>query len=632
MSGIVGIYFLDGRPVDQGDLDRLVAILAHQGPDGAGRWHQGPVGLGHRMLWTTPESLQETLPLINKSGELVITADARIDNREELLSLLDFRSLPGEISDSRLILAAYEKWGKSCVRKLIGDFAFAIWDRRRQSLFCARDHIGVRLFYYHSSPRAFVFASEIKAILSLPEVPRRLNELQVPEYLGGSFDNKVSTFYREILRLPPGHCLMVSPGKKPSLESYWELDPLGELRLGSDEKYAEGFREVFTEAVRCRLRSAFPVGAELSGGMDSSAVVCVARELLNSSGKSILNTFSWIFDQVPKSDERFYIQAVVNQGGLEPHFIRPEFISPLAGIEEIFRYADEPLAIPNLYMSTEALYPAVQQRGVRVLLDGLEGDVVVSHGYEYLPELLQLGQWRELYREGTCLARRQMLPLWRVFWSRVFKPAIPQPLLRLISKIMGRLRRGGETLLNPDFARRLALQERGRAVARRAPQEARRSRGQHWLLLTGGLEAYVLEAAARTAAPFGIEPRHPFYDKRVVEFCLALPAEQKLHRGWNRMILRRALGHLYPPEVCWRANKGDLSANFLKAFLTLARRRLDEVILLDPAAIRPYVNLDFLRQNYQKLLQGGTGDHSLNVWLTVTLALWLRQWGSDAGS
>lgn len=634
MSGIVGIYFLDGRPVERTDLEPMVESLAHRGPDDTGIWRRGSVGLGHRMLWTTPESLHEKLPRISDSGELVISADARIDNREELLTRLDLRRPPAEISDSDLILAAYEKWGRTCPKKLIGDFAFAIWDRPRQSLFCARDHMGVRLFYYHSSPRAFVFASEIKAILCLAEVPRRLNELQVGAYLEGEIPNKVSTFYQQILRLPPGHSLTVSPGKQPSLESYWELDPLRELHLGSDEAYAESFREVFTEAVRCRLRSAFPVGAELSGGMDSSAVVCVARKLLGSSADGKLNTFSFVFDQVPESDERGFIQAVVNQGGLEPHYIRPEFLSPLDSIEENFHYADEPVTSANLYLFTQALFPAVRQRGVRVLLDGLEGDVVVSHGFEYLPELFKHGTWGELYREIISLGQRQERPPWRVFWSRVLEPVLPEPVSDLIRKILGRPRRGDEQdYLNPDFARRPGLQEQNRAVAPRAPKGVRPSRWQHWLAISGSIEPYILEAKARAIAPFGIEPRHPFYDRRVVEFCLALPPEQKLNRGWNRMILRRALGHLYPREVCWRATKGNFTPNFEKAFLTIGRRRLEEVILEDPGTIRPYVNLDNLRRNYRELLSGrGDSDCLSMVWLAVSLALWLRQWTLDGGN
>ncbi len=169
MSGIVGIYYINGRPVEGETLGRMVDILAHRGPDGADIWCEGNIGLGHRMLWTTPESLMEKQPLVDRTGNLVLTADARIDNRGELISALRLNDSPVEkITDSALILAAYAEWGNQCPEKLIGDFAFAIWDKRKQVLFCARDHMGVKPFYYYYEPgKFFAFASEIKGLLCL---------------------------------------------------------------------------------------------------------------------------------------------------------------------------------------------------------------------------------------------------------------------------------------------------------------------------------------------------------------------------------------------------------------------------------------------------------------------------------
>ena len=143
MSAIFGIYYLEGRPVDRTDLERMLESLAHRGSDGADLWSEGPVGLGHRMLWTTPESVHEKLPLLNHTGDVVLTADARIDNRDELLAVLGLTACPpAQVADSQLILAAYEKWGEHCPEKLLGDFAFALWDGRKQILFCARDTSG----------------------------------------------------------------------------------------------------------------------------------------------------------------------------------------------------------------------------------------------------------------------------------------------------------------------------------------------------------------------------------------------------------------------------------------------------------------------------------------------------------
>ena len=287
MSGITGIYHPGGAPVDGGDLERMVDVIVHRGPDGYGVWNEGPIGLGHRMLWTTPESRQEKLPLVKESGDLAITADARIDNRDEVLSQVGLSGFPRDgINDSALILGAYQKWGERCVEHLLGDFAFAIWDKRRQVLFCARDHFGVKPFIYYSCGSLFAFASEIKALLCLPYVPRQLDEMSVGEYLTSTFDDTARTFYKDIHRLPPAHSVTVSK-EGTRLREYWSLDPSREIRLAGDQEYAEAFRERFTEAVRCRLRSAFPVGSLLSGGLDSSAVTCVARDLLTERGEPV---------------------------------------------------------------------------------------------------------------------------------------------------------------------------------------------------------------------------------------------------------------------------------------------------------------------------------------------------------
>ena len=225
MSGIIGIYCLDGRPIDPMVLERMGESIAHRGQDGAGMWNSGPVGLGHRMRWTTPESLHEQLPLVNKTGNLILTADARIDNRDELIAALDLTGHPGrEMSDSALILSAYEQWGECCPEKLLGDFAFAIWDGRKRRLFLARDHFGVKPFYYYRSDRLFVFASEIKALFNIPEVPRQLNEARVSHYLTPMMEDKTVTFYREIFRLPAHHTMTVSrEGAK--VRPYWALGP-----------------------------------------------------------------------------------------------------------------------------------------------------------------------------------------------------------------------------------------------------------------------------------------------------------------------------------------------------------------------------------------------------------------------
>jgi asparagine synthase (glutamine-hydrolysing) len=639
MSAILGIYYLNHQPVDPTDLGRMADILAHRGLDNSGIWSEGSVGFGHRMLWTTPESLLEKLPLVNSRGDLAITADARLDNRDELIAALGFCHHPQEkITDSQLVLAAYEKWGESCLEHFLGDFAFAIWDQRQQKLFCARDHMGVKPFYYYCSNSVVVFATEVKAILCLPEIPRRLNEIRVADHLIGSLEDKSSTFYQDILRLPAGHSFTISP-KGNKLQSYWSVNLKHELHLGSSEEYVEAFRDIFTEAVRCRLRSAFPVGTMLSGGLDSSSIACVARNLLIEAGNQPLSTFSAIFPSLaavdPRIDERPYMEAVVNMGGVDAYYVHADQISPLVARNQVSWHLDGACLAPNLYMDW-AIFQAAHQQGVRILFSGVDGDTTVSYGHEYLSVLAQTGRWQKLIAEARGLSREfydSAVSPRRLIWEYGFKPIIPQSILQLSDKLRGR----GQSLwpdsrlIHPDFAKRIGLVEHTQELMANGINLARTAKQEHWYALTSGLMQYSLQTLGELAGAFSLELHYPFCDRRLVEFCLALPPEQKLHQGWTRSILRRAMNGILPPEVQWRKGKGNLSANFKQRLKEDEQETLKAVILNNSPLIEDYVNIPALRAAYQRYTSQPLHREAdaFNIFMAVTLALWLKQTNLD---
>lgn len=623
MSAIAGLYRTNGELVDRHDIERMVSALAHRGPDGTGVWTGGPAGLGQAALWTTPESRCERLPLANGTGDIVITANARLDNRRELIATLAITGRSGvDIGDGELILRAYERWGDDCAPRLIGDFAFAIWDNRSQTLFCARDHVGVKPFYYHQAPAAFLFASEIKALLTSPMVPYRLNRLRVADHLVGLFDDRASTFYRDIYRLPAGHTLTASRAAT-RIRSYWSLDPTREILLGSDEAYTDLFRECFTEAVRCRLRSSHPVGSLLSGGLDTSSIVGMARQIRGSAADGNLDTFTAIFPGLPaadlrKIDERVFVDAVVAQGGLEPHYVRGDLLSPLTDVERVLWHLDEAYPAPNLYLHW-ALYGAARDRGVRALLDGIDGDTTISHGLEYLADLTRAGKLPTLANELRALSRRYHVGLRRLLWEYGVQPLLPA----FVHYGRRLLRRRGvppwmaETAIKPEFARSVGVVDRVEASERRQWQPARSAREAHWRGLNSGLIPYALEMADKAAAAFGVEPRYPFFDRRLMELCLALPPDQKLREGWPRMVMRRAMSGVLPEEVRWRSSKANLAPNFRRRLLEQDRDLLRGVIVEHPDIIEDYVDVAALRRAYQD------GD-AIRVYRPVVLALWLQ--------
>lgn len=645
MSAILGICRLDGRLVLPSELRQMTRSLDHRGPDGSEVWSQGSVGLGHQRMCTTPESLRESLPLATSNQGLVITADARLDNRQELMALLE---VPGgraaEIGDGELILEAYARWGEGCVEKLLGDFAFAIWDAGRRILFCARDHFGVKPFYYHlAADKAFLFASEMKALFSLPETPRRINKERIGDYLADVFSDSESTFYCDIKRLPPAHCFTVSP-RGVRARRYWALDPERETRLATNNEYAEAFRELFTEAVRCRLRTAGPMGSMLSGGLDSSSITCVARNLLADTSAP-LKTFSAFFDAVPECDERAFINLVLDRNGLDPHFIEGNQHAPFSNLRRIEWHADQPAYGPNCDM-VWSIYESAHAQGVRILLDGHDGDTTVSYGDRYLHELARNGRWISLTSELRALARHDGSSVWESLrnfaWHYRGKSFVNKhrPLRGARRLWRGLTRRANgdreastntsrwEHMLNAGLADEINMADRYRAWRQTISQTAATEREAHFRMLSHPMQALALELHDGFAAAFQVEKRYPFWDKRLVEFCLSLPSQQKLNQGWTRVVMRRAMEGILPPVIQWRNDKTNFVPSLAYGIRTFERDALDEVIVRNPGPIQEYVNVNELRHARNRFIDGCAENRSADlfaIWKTVSLALWLQQ-------
>lgn len=652
MSGIVGLYNLNHQRCQPQQLKAMTEAIAHRGPDGQTLWCDGPIGLGHCMLRTTPESLVEQQPLINGGTDwrtdwgrddrpvappVVLTADARIDNRDELLQQLHLDADSGRtMTDSQLILSAYQQWGTACVRHLVGDFAFALWDGPRQQLFCARDHLGVKPFYYHYAPDTLlVLASELKAILTVPGVPQQISEARLRDFLALNFEDQVATTYQKIHRIPPAHWMVVDRHGF-HVERYWQLDPDAELHLASDDAYAQRFRDLFIEAVRCRVRSAFPVGSHLSGGLDSSSVTVVARELL---AKDVpLHTFSCVFDDLQSCDERPYIEAVLAKGGLTSHILRGDRLGPLSDIDTILAHEDEALPGPNYYFPWH-LNMLAQQADIRILLDGHDGDTVVSHGLYRLTELARAQQWEALVLEAKAIAnttgssaeglvffhggstlqdlsrRLRWRSLLRAF--RAFHRHLGLSRKRLLWQV------GVRPLLRHWISR---FQSPSQPAPSSSPPSPQSVREHHWQALTSGVFTYVLEQSDRCAAAFGLEARHPFLDKRLVEFCLAIPSTQKMAQGWGRLVMRRAMTELLPECIQWRGDKANLTPNFSHGLLQVNRARLEQAMEHLPTA-QTYLSIDLVQDAYQKLMAGHdmTSSERMSLWQGIVLTLWLHR-------
>ena len=598
---------------------------------------------------------------------MVVVADARIDNREEIVDQLDLHWPPDEFPDADLILAAYRAWGTDTPRRLIGDFAFAIWDRERRTLFCARDTIGARPFVYYLSDGLCAFASEVKALLCLPDVPRVLDEVQVALFLDRFIDDPERTFHRGIHRLPAAHVLEVSP-KGVRLEPYWALDPTREIHYGSDDEYAEAFREIFLEAVRCRLPRGAPAGAALSGGLDSSSVVCAARRLTPPAQS--VHAFSAVFPGLPAeerqwNDESEFIDEVARIPGIVSHRVHADRIAPLADYDRVLWHHDGPPLAFNLYMRW-ALLAAAQKEGLRVFLDGTDGDSVVSKGYERFIDLANAGDWGGMVGEVLALTERNESPrswfprqlvypqLARLArsgrWARLWRASGElanglgrsrrKLLLRygigafLPATALDRYRRQGRSaesrppLIRPEFARRTRLKERKRELQPEVTGSPASARENHVLVLSLPRYQYAMELIDGTASAFGIKHRFPFFDRRLVEFCIAIPPDQKLRDGWTRWIQRRGMEGILPPVVQWRVHKSNLGYNFIRGMRMTEAPQLEATLFDNPSVLDDFVDMDVLRATHRRFLVSEPGldanDDAMALYQAAVLARWLR--------
>lgn len=565
MSAVLGIFNRDNQPVDSEVLEKMMKPMAYWGPDGRGTWNQGPVGLGHLMLHNTPESFHEKLPLKSRCGNYVLVSRARLDNREELLKTFDVPPAQHAVTpDSTLIMAAYQKWGEDCPHHLLGDWVFALWDARAQKLFIARDHHGLTGLYYFDGPRFFAFSSGLKGLLALPGIPRRLNEMRIAQILVAWAQHGAPTVYEGIYRLPPAHTVTIKD-ETVKVKRYWYLEDTPRLRLKSDEAYVEAFMEIYSEAVRCRLRSARPVGISLSGGLDSGSVAALAARELAKKGRP-LSAFSSapLYDvsgTLPEKmfDEPPYIKATAGYvGNIDLTFSRSEHITPLQGLEQGLELHDEPVhAASNQYWIL-SLWEAARDRGVGTMLTGAGGNNTISwHGIGYLAQLARDMHWKTLYREFPAWRELNPTPLVKAIKEQIIKPLTP-----LVIKQWRRRLRGGNqpwerySAINVDFARRINLtgemEKQGHDPTFSPFAHSRRLR---YMGIKPG-RSMVGCRLQQNGSGFALDIRDPTMDRRVIEFCIAIPDHQYVREGNDRFLIRRAMVGILPPSVLMNRQRG----------------------------------------------------------------------------
>lgn len=625
MSGIVGIYRADRRAVDPSLLARMSRALAHRGPDGEGRWVSGPIGLGHRLLYTTPESLNEKQPVTDERGECWLVWDGRVDNREELIAALRAEGrAPRDQTDPGLVLDSYRQWGTDCLARIIGEFAFALWDGRTSNLFCGRDRLGLKPFHYAWDGVMLFIGSEIKPLLEGLETTPEPDDEMVLAFLLREFreGDAGRSFFRGIHRLPPGHFLVVQDGRL-RVERYWAIDPTRETRYPRDDEYIEHFRCLFREAVRCRMRSDFPIGAFLSGGLDSSAIVCTAERLFNERDGVCppLEAFT-LFSDHPDSDERRYVQAVVEATGIKAHEVYASDTHPLDRFDELLWQVESPIVGTNR-QSGLASMEAVRAWGCRVLLSGDCGDQLLDE-IGYLADLLATIRPLRFIRETRAFAGWYGGDPWE--FAGLAIAALLPPKLKYWGKQIER--RAPPSWINSDLAGEVGLKERIRQPRHRVhfPSVCQ---ADTYLSVFSPYYLLKLEVDERATAGWGAEVRYPFLDSRLVEFILSIPSARRTHNGERKGILRAAMQGIVPEAIRLRRGKGDWTDPMDQSLIALCR--LNPLAPLENRSGRMgrYLNLRRAEELVARYL-GGARDLRWEVWFLITVDRWLEKfWGRN---
>ena len=627
MSGILGIFGLDGAPIPAGVAESMLLSMAYRGPDGLRRWQRDNIAMGQALLATTPDARIESQPWEHPQTGCVVVTDSRLDDRASLLRALGLTHRPAHsIGDAELIHETWRRWGISCAEKLHGEFAFAIWDPHRQRLFCCRDRLGVKPLYFFRSESLFAFSSEEETFLHLPDGRNKPNERRIaclffPEYMAL---DETESWLEDVYRLEPGHLLTIERNGKPDISRYWQLQPGAELRLANDAEYEEAFRSRFTDAVSNRLRGGEPVGLMLSGGIDSLSIAGCAAVGLPETTSSNFRCYSAVSD-ADGCTETANINAFLSATPCDATLVGVDDPGTTDLDEYLFQLAwsrahpvDNSIPLPGL------IYLIAGRGRTRIMLDGIDGDLVTWAPNDYVGRLLRAGSWREAWQEAGHASRnntylRQHTSI-AIFGKHLIKAVAPWVPTRRPSTRSDRLVSAEfEQRIRPQLADSLDQYRRaGRAQAHLPIQDAHIHALTHAGISTG------MEGYDRVAARFGVEPRHPWSDLGLVEFYLALPLRQKIRQGWTKYLVRQACAPWLPEPVRWHHGKDHLGWKLTQRLMRRSRQHVEGSILAAGPLLEGIIDLDIARSVVRRYdVRDAVTVSSLHN-LTV-LACWLRR-------
>ncbi len=621
MCGIAGVLRTDGNSADARVIRSMTDIIAHRGPDGSGFYVQGEVALGHRRL-SIIDLATGGQPMSNEDDSVWITYNGEIFNHADVRPELEVAGHRYKSHcDTETVIHAYEQYGDHCLTRFRGMFAFAIWDGKHKRLFCARDRLGIKPFYYFWNGRLFAFASEIKALLQHPEISAELNEQLLPEYLAFGYTSGEETLFKGIRKLMPGHTLTLNCGSGPKLEikQYWDAPCPTEFETRPDDQWIAECRTRLEEVVRMRLMSDVPLGMFLSGGVDSSAIAALIKRMADGPVK----TFSVGYNE-SKFSELSEARQVAEQIGTDHHEVLVSMDDFFNALPRLVWHEDEPITWP----SSVSLYfvSRLASERVKVVLTG-EGSDELFAGYGRYRFYQLNQQWMRAYRGVPGGVRNAIQNA--VAGSPLLSASVRRKLGHTV------LGRGPsiESLYLNNFYCAFGAEEQQRLLNEHFAASPYANFLDRWnsmtqsptlsRLLYADQKTYLVELLMKQdqmSMASSIESRVPFLDHKFVEFAASVPPHMKLRGKQGKYIVKKAVEDLLPRNIIYRKKMGFPTP--ITAWLMQDQSRTIRDYLRDPdGLLAAYVNFEYL-DNLLAKHDRGQHDATDRIWRLLNLQVW----------
>lgn len=553
---------------------------------------------------------------------VTIVSDSRLDATEHLCALLRLPIL--EADQGSLLAAAYAKWGEAMVDHIDGEFAFAIWDKQQRSLLCARDRCGRIPFAYLVRPSGVIFATDFLPIAVCQSNALALNEPWIIDYITGATSDQESTPFKDVKRLPPG-CLLHWRKDEHKVRKYWSISEIGPT---FDYVDVSDISTALEQSIAKRTRDE-NVFAMLSGGLDSSSIAVLTRDICRKRNDKMLPTVSLVFDDPSNETERPYIESVLQQGGFDPYFVNVKVFDPIAEIQHLTRVQGAPTSGFGAPIFDQAIAKA-EELGFSSALDGHGGDEIASSfGEMRFFELAQDGKWGALARELVLASRHSQLNVISNFSGLLgsrgtgFAAKLAR---RLHSRVGGTTRTLSEQkLLNSDWERHAAIEHGRASTGGSGASRHRTERSFQESVLADPLQSQALEFVWRQFRCRGMRLELPFWDLRVIEYCLRAPSQQKLKNGVPRSLIREMMKGRLPSMVANRTSKFDFSDWFVRS-VQLSADSIQQYASLQNHPVFDYVDhVAFETATNDLRHQDGviSAQSSRKIWTVLNLLLWM---------